>query len=91
MLKDYFVSVLGSYLIILLIAKGSIFNKYRQWLIDKTPWLQKPAMRGENPPLHYFLCRLCLGALVCAVFSYIYWTNWFIVYGISYFLATQER
>lgn len=86
------IAILGSYISIVVLTKGSIFNSTRAWLIDKTPWLQKQAMwnRGELPP-HYFECRLCLGALVSAVFAYGCDVNWFVVYGASYFLATQER
>jgi hypothetical protein len=85
------VAICGSYMITLILTKGSIFNYQRQWLIDRTPWLQKLPMKGEPKPFHYLLCRLCLGALISIPFSWYYDVNWFIVYGISYFLATQER
>lgn len=87
-------AIFGSYITTILITKGSVFNKLRRWAIEKTSWLQKDAMwpeRGEQKPPHYFMCRLCLGALVSAVFAFGFDVNWFLVYGVSYFLATQER
>ena len=84
-------AIFGSYIITLVLTKGSIFNAPRQWLVDKTPWLQKSSMKGEQKPPHYFLCRLCLGALVAAGFAWGFDVNWFLIYGASYFLATQER
>ena len=86
-------AIFGSYIITLVLTKGSIFNTLRKWAIEKTPWLQKDAMwpAREDAPPHYFLCRLCLGALVSAVLAWGFDVNWFLIYGASYFLATQER
>jgi 4-hydroxybenzoate polyprenyltransferase len=83
--------ILAAYIVTLILAKGSIFNQYRQWLIDRTPYLQKPAMKGEGSPQHYLVCRLCLGLIVSALFAWLFEANFFILYGASYFMATQER
>jgi hypothetical protein len=93
MITSILTAVFGSYIITVVLTKGSIFNKIRRWTIEKTPWLQKDAMwpAVELAPPHYFLCRLCLGALVSAFFAWGFNVNWFLVYGVSYFLATQER
>jgi len=90
-MMNLFVAVCGSYMATLILTKGSIFNKQRQWLIDRTPWLQKLPMKGEPKPFHYLLCRLCLGALVSVPFSWYYDVNWILVYALSYFAATQEQ
>ena len=84
-------AILSTYIITLIVTKGSVFNAPRQWIIDRTPRLQMPAMRGDATPPHYLVCRLCLGALVSLIFSLYYECNWLIVWAISYFMATQER
>jgi len=84
-------AILGAYIVTLVVTKGSILNASRQWLIDRTPRLQMPAMRGSDLPPHYLVCRLCLGALVSLIFSLYYDCNWLIVWATSYFMATQER
>jgi hypothetical protein len=90
-MKDLFVAICGSYMATLILTRGSIFNSQRQWLIDRTPWLQKLPMHGEPKPFHYFVCRLCFGALVAVPFAWYYDVNWFIVYAVPYIIATQER
>ena len=92
-LENILGAVLGSYIITAVLANGSVLNKLRRWAILNTPWLQMKPMWPEFEllPKHYFLCRLCLGALVSAGFALGFDANWFLVYGASYFLATQER
>lgn len=96
-MKDYIINILSesfsSYIITLILTKGSLFNKYRQQLINILPQLQMPPMQGESGPPHFITCRLCVGfwisTLVCLINADIY--NILFVYGLSYFLATQER
>ena len=93
MIPEMLTAILGSYITTAVVANGSVLNKLRRWAILNTPWLQMKPMWPEFEllPKHYFVCRLCLGALVSAVFAVGFDSNWFLVYGASYFLATQER
>ena len=89
----YLSEIAAAYIITVVIANGSIFNKIRQWMIDKTPFLQMPAMRGNLLPPHYLTCRLCLGLPISIIVALIYQDVWsfVVVYAVSYFMATQER
>lgn len=92
--------ILAVYSITLLLTKGSIFDPFRFWIKRKTPfWYVSPFIplfkNYEYPDdAHHFCeCRMCMGLWVC-IFVCIYYQNlsdYWIVYGASYFLATQER
>ena len=76
---------LAAYAITFVVASSSLFEPFRAWFIEVTPRLRI----GNNK--HMIECRMCTGfwaaLLVCN-------TDWKIilpVYGLSYFLATQER
>ena len=83
------VAIFGAYIATAVLTGGSIFHKPRAWAIQRTPWLQ------PNPYHPHFLeCRLCLGFWVSLIFAAVFcdvWQDAFLVYGASYFLATQER
>ena len=80
--------VFGAYIITAVIVNGNIFYRVREWVKAKTPWLFK-----GNPPRHLLECRMCTGFWV-SLAAVVVCQNWLmfpLVYGGSYFLATQER
>ena len=75
----------GAYALTFVIAASSLFEPFREWFKAKTPRLKI----GNHK--HFIECRMCVtfyaSVLMCN-------TNYeFIlpVYGLAYFLATQER
>jgi hypothetical protein len=85
--------VFGAYIITAVIVDGNIFYRIREWIKAKTPWLFK-----GNPPRHLLECRMCTGfwvsvlvALLTCGISMETVFSFFLIYGASYFLATQER
>jgi hypothetical protein len=90
---------LASYIITILIVEGAIFARLREYVRQKTPWLFAGGV-------HLLDCRLCVGCYVSGIvvalgscyqcdFRMIDFSfnplEFFITYGASYFLATQER
>lgn len=78
-------AVMFSYVMTLLITSASLFYKIRLKIKTKFPKLQF----GHYP--HFIECRLCVGFWVSIIASFIFNVNLFVVYGVSYFLATQEN
>jgi hypothetical protein len=72
----------------LLLVKSHALHTFRLWFIKKTPMLFK----GE-PATHLINCRLCTGFWVALLISICYSDLYMfpLIYGMSYFLATQER
>ena len=87
---DILASIFAAYIITAVLVSGNILFKAREWAKKKTPWLIKGKERR-----HMFDCRLCVGAWVSlAVYLSLvagHWSLVFLIYGASYFLATQER
>lgn len=79
--------VLTAYIITLVLTGGSILTPLRGWIVARSPWLQL----GEAN--HFIFCRLCVGfwASLLVAFCYTDLPNALVIYGGSYFLATQER
>jgi hypothetical protein len=86
MIENLVIKVLSVYAVTFVITAGSIFERARQWVIQKTPLLQPPA-----PHKHFIQCRMCLGFWVSLGVCYNSIELLLPVYGLSYFLATQER
>ena len=77
-----------SYTLTFLIASSSLLEPLRALIKKKLPWLQI----GNNK--HAIECRMCVGgwiSLIAVLFLGNYILDWFVVWGISYFMATQER
>ena len=76
---------LATYVITFVVTSSSLFEPFRLWLKQKTPKLKIGS--GKHP----VECRMCFGfwasILVCS-FDYKLILP---VYGLSYFMATQER
>lgn len=82
-------AVAAAYIIAVIITASSILARPRTWLIVRTPWLQPL----EDHP-HFIECRLCVGFWVSLTVAALWGLPgqlFFVVYGASYFLATQER
>lgn len=77
--------IVTAYVITFLITSSSIMLPFRNWLYKKTPKWQI----GDNP--HFIYCRMCIGFWVSLIVSWLANENLFLIYGLSYFLATQER
>jgi len=88
MIFSFILATLCAYICACVIGSSSIFEPFRIKVIDKLPKLRI----GSNK--HFVECRLCLS----------FWTSCFAcvlfglslkyilpIYGLSYFLATQER
>lgn len=76
-MMDFITSCLSSYIITRGLTGGSILDKPRTWLMARFP-------------SSFWTCRLCVGAWVSlAVCLDI--KLWLPVWGLSYFMATQER
>ena len=84
-MKELIIYSLSSYIITVVVTASSLFEPFRRWFMAKTPRLKI----GNNR--HPIECRLCFtfysSVLVCNTdFKFI-----LPVYGLAYFLATQER
>ncbi len=76
---------LTSYAITFVIASSSLFEPFRIWFMKKVPKLKI----GHNK--HFIECRMCLGFWVSVLVCNTDWRMTLPVYGLAYFLATQER
>jgi hypothetical protein len=76
---------LSSYALTFVIASSAIFEPFRVWFMAKTPRLKI----GEHK--HMIECRMCVGFWMSLVVCNTDWKMILPVYGLAYFLATQER
>lgn len=86
-MMDFWLNALATYAITLVITSSSIFERIRFYVIEKTPFL----IIGSNR--HFIECRMCLGFWISIIICYSHnQINLILpVYGLSYFMATQER
>lgn len=80
-------AVLSAYIMAVVITSGSLFESSRAWFKRKTV-----GTICDKKPKHFIECRLCITfwtALVTAPF--VGFEYLLPVYGLAYFLATQER
>lgn len=80
--------IFGAYIATAVIVDGNIFHGFREWIKPRTRFLFK-----GSPPRHLLDCRMCTGFWVSLAVSVACgdWAMFPLVYGASYFLATQER
>jgi len=82
-------AIFAAYIVTVVITGSSLLAPAREWLIESTPRLQ---ITADHP--HFAECRLCVGfwvsVAVCLFFGLPFWAVG-LIYGASYFLATQER
>jgi len=78
--------IFTTYIITAVIVRSNVLYGFREWFKKKTSWLK----RGGR---HFIDCRMCVGLYVSIgvglAYSDIY--SILVIYGASYFLATQER
>jgi hypothetical protein len=85
---EFVFATLTAYIMACVIAASSIFEPIRNRIIAKTPKLKI----GQNK--HFLECRLCLSFWTALIAVLVYTQNplhALPVYGMAYFLATQER
>jgi hypothetical protein len=82
---NYLIAIFATYALTFLVTSSSLFNRSRNYLMVRTPWL---APIGGK---HLLICRMCVGFWVAAAVAWWYGVSFLLVYGASYFLATQER
>lgn len=76
---------LSVYALTFVIVLGAIFEPLRKRIMTKTPWLKI----GNHP--HMVECRMCMGFYAALAVCNTDWQMILPVYGLSYFMATQER
>ena len=79
------INALTAYALTFVIASSSLFEPIRRWVKNRTPILKI----GENK--HFIECRMCSGFWIAIAVCNIDWKLIVPVYGLSYFMATQER
>lgn len=73
------------YAVTLVLASSSLLEPFRLWFARLTPRLAV----GRHP--HFINCRMCVGFWVAVVVCNTDYSMILPAYGLSYFLATQER
>lgn len=73
------------YAVTFVIASSSIAEPFRQWLMPRTPKLK---IRQHK---HFIECRMCVSFWISLAVCNYDWRMILPVYGLAYFLATQER
>jgi len=86
MWQEIIVGSFMAYILTLLIVEGVIFDTIRRWLRPRTPFL----VVGNKWLLD---CRFCVCFWVSLIISFLMGiTSMFlVVFGLSYFISTQER
>jgi hypothetical protein len=85
MIEKLLLLSLSSYALTFVITSSSILESTRQTIIHKTVQLEI----GNHK--HFIECRMCVGFWVSLVVCNADFLSILPVYGLSYFLATQER
>jgi hypothetical protein len=78
-------AVFAAYVCTYLITSASILESFRVGFTNKVKIQLHPAAKP------FIYCRMCTGFWISLFWAFMYDANFFIVYGLSYFLATQER
>ena len=89
-LTHFFCLTICSYSLTMIITGSAILHPIRKRIIESTPWL---TVEGFMHPL---ACRICTGFWTALVVTACYYhafniIAFFVVYGLSCFMATQER
>ena len=86
---DILTAIAAAYIVTVVITGASLLEPARRMLREKIPGLQ---ITPKHP--HFIDCRLCVGFWVSGAATLamdLPWQSVFLIYGTSYFLATQER
>lgn len=74
-----------TYALTFIVTASSLFEPLRKWVVVRTPQLRI----GNHK--HMIECRMCMGFWASLLVCNSEWKMILPVYGLSYFLATQER
>ena len=79
----------SSYILACVVTSSSLFEPFRSWFKTKTA-----GTFFDKKPKHFIECRLCVSfwtALLSVAILRLDFVLVLPIYGLSYFLATQER
>ena len=85
MVEKLIMMSLSTYAITFVVASSSLFEPFRTRMMTVTPWLKI----GNHK--HFIQCRMCVSAWTALAVCNTDWKMILPVYGLAYFLATQER
>lgn len=82
--------IFTAYIVTAVLVNSAALYNFRVWFYLKTPWLIKGCPEQR---VHLINCRMCVGFWVSLIISFCTadWVMFPLIYGASYFLATQER
>jgi len=78
-------NALEAYALTFIITSSSLFARLREQVMRRTPFLKIGQHR------HFIECRMCVGFWAAVAICNTNYIMILPVYGLSYFLATQER
>lgn len=83
---------LTAYAITFVLVSSKLLEPIREFLKEQSPGFRFELVSAYGPE-HFFDCRMCVGFWVCSILCLLtqQLPLLFPVYGLSYFLATQER
>ena len=81
---DLVIASLAAYALTFVVTSAAVLDHPRFWVMKRTPYLMA---RGK----HMLECRMCSGLWISLAIGLYYDVQFLPVYGLSYFLATQER
>lgn len=84
-MKGLILYSLSVYAITFVVTASSLFEPFRTWVMFKTHRLKIGSAK------HPIECRMCFGFWVAVAVCNLDYALILPVYGLSYFLATQER
>lgn len=89
MIEQLILASAAAYISTAIISISSLFEPFRNWFKVKTA-----GTIFDKKPKHFIECRLCMSFWTSLLFSIVYFSSIYYtlpIYGISYFMATQER
>lgn len=84
-MRDLVFYSLSAYAVTFVVASSSLFEPFRRWFMRKTSWLKI----GQHK--HMIECRMCTSFWAALLVCNTDWKMILPVYGLAYFMATQER
>lgn len=85
MITTLLIASLSAYCLTFVVASSSLFGPFRVWFMRLTPWLNIGSTK------HMIECRMCMGFYMAIIVCNTDWKMILPAYGLSYFMAKQER
>lgn len=88
-MTEVILATLTAYILACLVGSSSLFDYFRDWFKRKTA-----GTVFDKKPKHFIECRLCLTFWTSCLSVLLFWLHPIMilpVYGLAYFMATQER